>query len=230
MGARKRVKTHACTYLLSTSEETIKRGDGATFATVSAAFAGNQYSLLARTHDGDANDGFGLEEAALSFDNVPAGSGVRMLHAAVPLPGAAADVAQRDAGHLQGLIARAMAKELRAKDHAGVALVRSVKPRWNGKAGEYGLFFVGRKCHGESTKNVQMAAWNYRDGKLGDSLLFQMVKLGSGRYALDFGYPFTAQTAFAMAVAIMDKGTGVPVNGFKMKEQPVAALARGGSE
>jgi hypothetical protein len=111
-------------------------------------------------------------------------------------------------GGLARSLADADIKEELSEDRAVLAMLTTLKPRWDKKRGTYSLDFIDRKVRGASSKNIQMVAW---DHFAGDTVLLQLAKIGKDRFALDFGFLFCAETAFAVVLAAIDKEVGVKI-------------------
>ena len=61
----------------------------------------------------------------------------------------------------------------------------------------YTLNFNKRvKC--ASVKNLQVVNWDHNTGERGNDICLQFGKLADNSFALDFGFPFSIETAFAM--------------------------------
>lgn len=57
----------------------------------------------------------------------------------------------------------------------------------------------------------RIVAWDFNAGMPGSTILLQLVKVDKLKYALDFTFPFTAETAFATALAVFDIKMGSKV-------------------
>eukprot|EP00967_Tisochrysis_lutea_P037403 scaffold44963_cov20-Tisochrysis_lutea.AAC.1 len=49
-----------------------------------------------------------------------------------------------------------------------------------------------------SVKNLQLVSWDHNSDAQGENVMLQFGKLGEDLFALDFGYPFTIESAFAL--------------------------------
>lgn len=54
-----------------------------------------------------------------------------------------------------------------------------------------------RRVKRASVKNVQLTMWEFKDDVMGEKVVLQFGRLDEDSFILDFGYPFSAETAFA---------------------------------
>ncbi|KAG1662641.1 hypothetical protein FOA52_009626 [Chlamydomonas sp. UWO 241] len=84
-----------------------------------------------------------------------------------------------------------------------VCLLASRRPEWDDSAGGFALDFQGRVKE-FSVKNFQLVSWDHDTGERGSETLLQFGKAGEDLFILDFAYPLSIKTAFAVALANVD--------------------------
>ena len=123
------------------------------------------------------------------------------MHAMIPLPGGGWQSTSTDGSDgLSSSLELAKQRGTLPLDLEGrVAVLCTKQPKYDELVKAHTLDFNGRVTE-TSVKNFQLVAWERKGG----DLLMQFGKMSSDTFALDFAYPLTVHTAFAIALASID--------------------------
>lgn len=170
-----------------------------------ANFVGTEYMLWTKSDDADVRKGYGTESICVSFQNlVGKKSGPRVVHLAMPVPESGWQPSAVDGtDNLSNCLEMAKIKELPPYMERNLSTLSNKAAEYNDIAKGYTLDFGGRVKEA-SVKNLQLVSWNHNTDRQGADILLQFGKIDSTTYALDFAYPMSIETAFAVALASLD--------------------------
>ncbi|KXZ54846.1 hypothetical protein GPECTOR_4g918 [Gonium pectorale] len=228
LAARKRKKSKASNFILSTSQEELSRESTHCIAKLRANFVGTEYALVGRVGSGcsasDDEDGgisgggagrlaprpepFSREDLAVHYKQtaLKAKAGPRVMLVATPLPESSWCPSAADGSDsLPSCLELARRRELSPRLERQLCMLATRPPEWDPALKAYTLDFHGR-VRAASIKNFQLVHWDHNTDRRGADLVLQYGKVdeGSDDFALDFTYPLTIQKAFAIALASTD--------------------------
>ncbi|GFR52500.1 hypothetical protein Agub_g15074 [Astrephomene gubernaculifera] len=215
MAARKRKKSKASNFVLSTSLGELGRDSEHVVAKLRANFVGTEYSLVSRAAAGQQggriappSDTFAREDLAVHYKQTALASkgGPRVMLVATPLPEANwAPCASDGSDSLASCLDAARRHELAPRLERQLCMLATRPPEWDPAAKSYTLDFQGR-VRASSVKNFQLVHWDHNTDRKGSDLVLQFGKMnkGSEDFALDFTYPLNLQKAFGIALASTD--------------------------
>ena len=126
------------------------------------------------------------------------------MHVMVPLPEVGWQPSAPDgADSLSNSLELAKRHEMPPYLERKVAVLATKAPEYDDSIKAYTLDFGGRVKEA-SVKNFQLVAWDAAADRRGGDLLLQFGKMGDDTYALDFAYPLSIHSAFAIALASID--------------------------
>ncbi|PNW71945.1 hypothetical protein CHLRE_16g667450v5 [Chlamydomonas reinhardtii] len=226
LAARKRKKSKASNFVLSTSQEDLGKDSDHCIAKLRANFVGTEYGLVSRTGghisgsmdiDGGAQSGgklappaepFSREEIAVHYKQtaLTAKGGPRTMLVATPLPEVSwAPSAADGSDSLANCLEAARRRELSPRMERQLCMLATRPPEWDPSLKAYTLDFHGR-IRASSVKNFQLVHWDHNTDRKGSDLVLQFGKIDENTddFALDFTYPLSLQKAFAIALASTD--------------------------
>ncbi len=227
LAARKRKKSKASNFVLSTSQDDLAKDSDHCVAKLRANFVGTEYSLASRTghfaaspssddHSSGSGSGklappaepFSREELAVHYKQtvLKAKAGPRVMLVATPLPELPwAPCAADGSDQLAACLESARKRELAPRLERQLCMLATRPPEWDANLKAYTLDFHGR-VRASSVKNFQLVHWDHNTDRKGSDLVLQFGKVeeGSEDFALDFTYPLSIQKAFAIALASID--------------------------
>uniref|UniRef100_A0A7R9V1Y3 Tubby C-terminal domain-containing protein n=1 Tax=Chlamydomonas euryale TaxID=1486919 RepID=A0A7R9V1Y3_9CHLO len=208
LAARRRKKTKSASYVISHDVEALTRGSDACVAKLKASsVSGYQYQLWGRDDDVDgAKKGFGRQDMVIDYAMLENGTkgGPRGMQIILPVPESGWQPAAPDGDDsLSALVEAARLKSVPPRLEANIMCLMSKQPRYDADAGSYVLDFQGRVTEA-SVKNFQLVAWDHNADTTGEQPLVLFGKRGDNLFALDFRYPMSVETAFAVAISSVD--------------------------
>jgi len=227
LSARKTKKAATSTYVISREQTPAhglgppraRRGEPAVVGKLRANFVGTEYMLTgAPSSDAPAGGvgssrrehglaGAGREELCVNFK--PHGlrlssAGPISMSVALPAPESAWSPDEGDGSEgLSSMLDMAKRQELPRHLSRSARLLASRRPEWDESVGGFTLDFNGR-VNEFSVKNFQMVSWDADSGQRGSETLLQFGKAGDDVFILDFAYPLSIKTAFAISLAMAD--------------------------
>ena len=126
------------------------------------------------------------------------------MHVMLPLPEIGWQPSSPDGSDsLSNSLELAKRRELPPFLERKVAVMCTKQPEYDESLKAYTLDFNGRVKEA-SVKNFQLVAWDHTTDRKGGDLLLQFGKMSDDTFALDFAYPLSIHTAFAIALASID--------------------------
>mmetsp|Transcript_26748 Transcript_26748/g.72275 ORF Transcript_26748/g.72275 Transcript_26748/m.72275 type:complete len:536 (+) Transcript_26748:333-1940(+) len=201
LAGRLRKKTKNSHYVISTDPEELKRDTDSCLAKLKANYMGSQFTLWQRAGDTSVKNGYGQEGMSLVYE---AGkrSGPRGVRVVLPLPGHQWPPSE-ESQSLGECLDKAKHKELPQDLESKLIILSNRPPTWDKDLMAYTLNF-DKRIKIASVKNLQLVSWDHNSDAQGENVMLQFGKLGEDLFALDFGYPFTIESAFALALATLD--------------------------
>jgi len=221
--ARARKKTKSASYLFGTAgTKGLKRDSPCCIAKLKANFMGSEYLLWGR------NQSLAMERGAYADELLCVGyrqptfalkrmtsAAPRTMYVVVREPGQAVrSGGEGGDGSDDGQDAAAdsalaqMLCEARERgvppERSGAIALQTVPPVFDPKLEMLTLDF-GHRVKEVSAKNFQLAKWDVNADNVDGEVLLQFGKCGDDTFTLDFAYPFSLMSAFALAISSMDK-------------------------
>ncbi|GAX73981.1 hypothetical protein CEUSTIGMA_g1431.t1 [Chlamydomonas eustigma] len=205
LAARKRKKSKTSSYIISLDLEDLKRDTENCIAKLKANFVGTEYMLWGKTDDVNIKKGYAAEQLCINYKgSTLTQGGPRSMHVIVPMPETQWQPTAPDGSDsLSNSLELAKRRELAPHMERKISTLCSKPPEYDESIKGYTLDFHGR-VKAPSVKNFQLVAWNHNSDKKGGDLLLQFGKIEEDLYALDFAYPMTVHSAFAIALASID--------------------------
>lgn len=203
LAARRRKKSKFSNYIMSIDQDDLKRDTENCIAKLKLNEKGDEYTLYQRQQDNWQY----TAEACVSFGST--GSDYvtpRTLMVALPSPNAMMPGAAKPL-EPSSIIDMVRSNDLPSSLHRKVTVLCNKMPDFDNSLQMYALDFKGR-VKVPSVKNFQMTMWDPNDpeqSKKGGEVVLQFGKMKDETYSLDFAWPLTAQTAFAIALSSFDK-------------------------
>lgn len=207
MAARRRKKSKTSSYVISQDGEDLKRDTDNCVAKLKSNFTGSEYLLWGKTPDLNVHKGYAAEQLCIGFQASTKSikGGPRCMHVTLPLPESSWTPGSSGTDSLSLALQQAHSKTLPAATERELALLTTKLPQWDETVKGYTLDFHGRVKEA-SVKNFQLVGWDHSQGAdgQGNDLLLQFGRMDSQHYALDFAYPMSLHSAFAVALASID--------------------------
>jgi hypothetical protein len=171
-----------------------------------ANFIGTEYMLWGKTDNALVKKGYGAEQLCINYKGSALGSqgGPRSMHVMLPLPEIGWQPSSPDGSDsLSNSLDLAKRRELPPFLERKVAVMCTKNPEYDESLKAYTLDFHGRVKEA-SVKNFQLVAWDHTTDRKGGDVLLQFGKMSDDVFALDFAYPLSIHSAFAIALASID--------------------------
>ena len=202
LAARKRKKTKFSNYVMSVDADDLKRDTENVISKLKGNDKGNEYTLHQRQEDYTYSS-----EVCVSFGNSDSDlNAPRTILAALPSPSALMPGAERPL-EPSAILDMVRSNDLPTSLQRKVMVLCNKVPEFDTPLQMYTLDFKGR-VKVPSVKNFQMCLWDPNDpdqSKKGGEVILQFGKIRDDIYALDYAWPLSPQTAFAIALTSFDK-------------------------
>jgi tubby-related protein 1 len=204
LAARRRKKTRHSAYVMSIDQDDLKRDTEKCIAKLKANDAGNEYTLYQRQDDWRYDP-----EVCVSFGSTGSDyAAPRNILVALPSPSALMPGAEKPL-EPSSILDMVRSNDLPSNLHRKVTVLCNKMPEFDTSLQMFALDFKGR-VKVPSVKNFQMTMWDPSDPDQsqktkGGEVILQFGKMRDEIYSLDFAWPLTPQTAFAIALSSFDK-------------------------
>eukprot|EP00798_Chlamydomonas_sp_ICE-L_P006328 gene6328-2952_t len=201
LAARRRKKSKTSSFVISQDEDDLKRDTGNCLGKVKANFSGTEYLLWGKSSGADAVEGFGNQHMCVNFKSQ---AGPRTMYVMVPTPEAQwRPTGDEVGGDLSASLEAARNHELAPNLGRKASMFVTKTAEYDESVKGASLDFKGR-VKKSSLKNLQLVSWDSNTDKKGSEVVLQFGKVDDNLFALDFAYPFSIESAFAIALSTID--------------------------
>lgn len=191
--ARRQAMSSSPVYVIGATLECLRK-ESDCVAKLKSNFVGTEFVLSGREEGRQ-------EELCVRFRANGITAGPRTMTVALPSPGGA--WSSNGDGGLAAALTQAKDRALPSHLERELSIVCTKPPEFDETAQCFMLAFRNRTAL-MSKKNCQLVGWDQRTDRIGCEVLLQLVKLSDDTYGLDFAYPMSIHSAFAIALANLD--------------------------